>query len=112
MPIRDVLSHERIKGLLARALASGRLPPAVLFAGPEGVGKKTLALAVARALVCDRDGGDACDACPSCSRAARGLHPDVMLVEPSTAAIKIEQVRDAVREILAHPFEARARAIV
>jgi len=82
------------------------------LAGPEGVGKKTLALVVARALVCDRNQGDACDACPACSRAARGLHPDVILVEPSTAAIKIEQVRDAVREILAHPFEARARAIV
>jgi DNA polymerase-3 subunit delta' len=112
MALADVLGHERVKGLLSRALAAGRLPPSVLFAGPEGVGKKTLALTVARALVCERGLGDACEACAPCSRAARGLHPDVLLVEPSTASIKIEQVRDAVREILAHPFEARARAVV
>jgi DNA polymerase III subunit delta' len=112
MPLSDVLGHERIKGLLARALSQGRLPPSLLLAGPEGVGKKTLALTVARALVCEKGSGDACDACAGCSRAARHMHPDVILVEPSTAAIKIEQVRDAVREILSRPFEARARAVV
>ncbi len=76
------------------------------------MGKKTLALAVGRALLCDRADGDACDACPTCARAARGLHPDAILVEPDGLSIKIEQVRDAVREIAGRPFEGRARAIV
>jgi len=108
----SVIGHERLRGLLSRAVANGRLPPALLFSGPSGVGKKTLALAVARALLCDVNDGDACNTCPACHRASRGLHPDVILIEPDGLSIKIEQVRDAVREIAGRPFEGRARAFV
>ena len=112
MAFARIVGHERLRGLLARAVAHRRLPPALLFSGSSGVGKKTLALAVGRALLCDRNDGDACDACATCARAARGLHPDLLLVEPDGLSIKIEQVRDAVREIAGRPFEGRARAVV
>lgn len=112
MAFASVLGHERLKDLLLRAVASGRLPPALLMAGPEGVGKRTLALAVARAALCERGSGEPCDACSTCRRVGRGIHPDVFLVEPATAAIKIEQVRDAVREIAGRPFEGRARVFL
>jgi DNA polymerase III subunit delta' len=112
----DVLGHERIRDLLGRALASGRLPPALLLVGPRGVGKRTLAFAVARALLCP-DGaslGGACGRCPGCHRTGKALHPDLFLAEPegATLTLKIERVRDLVREIDARPFEASARAIV
>jgi len=112
----DVLGHERIRDLLGRALVAGRLPPALLFVGPRGVGKRTLALAVARALLCP-DGaslGDACGKCPACHRTSKGLHPDLFLAEPegATLTLKIERVRDLVREIDARPFEAAARAVL
>jgi DNA polymerase-3 subunit delta' len=112
MAFASILGHQRLRALLARAVAHRRLPPALLFSGPSGVGKKTLALAVGRALLCEKGGGDACDACASCGRAARRLHPDVLLVEPDGLSIKIEQVRDAVREIAGRPFEGHARAFV
>lgn len=80
------------------------------------MGKRTLALAVARALLCP-DGaarGDACGVCPACHRTGKGLHPDLFLAEPEGASLtlKIERVRDLVREIDARPFEASARAIL
>jgi DNA polymerase-3 subunit delta' len=114
MAFAEVLGHERLRDLLARAVAQRRLPPALLFSGPSGVGKRVLALAVGRALLCERGDGDPCDRCATCSRAARGLHPDAVLVEPSGSplSIKIEQVRDAVREIAGKPFEGRARTFV
>jgi DNA polymerase-3 subunit delta' len=112
MAFDRILGHQRLRGLIARAVARRRLPPALLFSGPSGVGKKTLALAVGCALLCDRDDGDACDVCAGCRRAVRGLHPDVILVAPDGASIKIEQVRDAVREIAGRPFEGRARAFI
>lgn len=112
MALADVLGHDRIKALLSRAVVSGRFPPALLLAGPDGIGKKKLGLEVARALLCQRADGDACGRCPACGRAARGNHPDLFLIEPSTAALKIEQVREAVREILGRPYEGRARVFV
>ncbi|HUG53946.1 MAG TPA: DNA polymerase III subunit [Vicinamibacteria bacterium] len=119
MPFPDVLGHDRVKGLLARALGLGRLPPALLLTGPEGVGKRTLALEVARGLVCDAGPGEPCGRCRTCLRSARSLHPDLIVVAPEksenfmkVSAIKIDQVRDAVREIAGLPFEARARAVI
>jgi DNA polymerase-3 subunit delta' len=107
-----VLGHERIKALLQDALRRSRLPGALLFTGPDGVGKKTLALAAARAALCDSRSGEACDTCPPCHRSAKGLHPDLFLLEPEGTSIKIERVRDLVREIGARPFEGPARAFV
>jgi DNA polymerase III subunit delta' len=135
-----VLGHDRIKRILGKALAQGRFPPALLLAGPEGVGKRTLALATARGLVCEAGGGEACGACSTCRRVAKSLeglpalrkaaddhtdeperrnfllHPDLVLVEPRRTAtrldIRIEQVRDLLRHLQGRPFEARARAFV
>jgi DNA polymerase-3 subunit delta' len=115
MASAELVGHERQRGLLARAVRDGRVPPALLFTGPEGVGKKSVALAVARALLCARADGGACDACEACGRALRGLHPDARLIRPegaSVLSIKIEAVRDVVREIVGRPFEGRARAFV
>jgi DNA polymerase-3 subunit delta' len=119
MPFPSVLGHDRVKGLLARALGQGRLPPALLLSGPDGVGKRTLALEAARGLLCDTGPGEPCNACRTCDRTARGIHPDLIVVEPETATgflaretIKIEHIRDAVREILGLPFEARARVVI
>jgi DNA polymerase-3 subunit delta' len=119
MPFPSVIGHDRVKGLLARALGQGRLPPALLLSGPEGVGKRTLAIEAARGLLCDKGPGEPCNACRTCDRTSRGIHPDLIVVEPETATgflaretIKIEHIRDAVREILGLPFEARARVVI
>jgi DNA polymerase-3 subunit delta' len=114
MPFADVLGHDHVKTVLARLIERSRLPGALLLAGPSGVGKKKLALEVACALVCESpSAAGACARCHACLRSARGIHPDVFLIEPATAnAMKIDQVRDAVRDILSRPFEGRARAFV
>jgi DNA polymerase III subunit delta' len=130
----SVLGHEGARELLGRALAEGRLPGALLLTGPEGVGKRKLALEVARAALCAGPGGPDC-ACTHCGRIGRALerlpearerargsrdptglnhrlHPDLILVEPWPMGIRIEQVREVVAEVMAPPFEARARAVV
>src|SRR5687768_15196810 len=123
MPFRAITGHRPLLDLLARAIARGTLPPSLLFAGPEGVGKRRTALALAQALNCERTAGmhaaageertadmdaavrvqrtaagnDACGACRPCTRIARGVHADVLVVEAGdTGAIKIEQIRDVV----------------
>ena len=71
---RDILGQERVLGYLKAALNRGRLAHAYLFLGPEGVGKESVARALAAALNCTepQEDGDACGTCPSCTRLAAG----------------------------------------
>lgn len=112
MAFDRVIGHDRLKGLFSRALKGRRLPPAMLLAGPEGVGKRMLAMEVARALLCQRGEDGSCESCPPCHRSARGLHPDLFSVGPESGSIKIDRVRDMAREISGRPFEGPARAFV
>jgi len=118
MTLRDIVGHRRLKRLLMRAVHSGSLPQSLVFAGPEGVGKRQTALALAQALNClnpaaDGEGlQDACGTCASCGKIGRRLHPDVVLVEPDEGAIRIEQVREATGRTAYKPFEGRTRVTV
>jgi DNA polymerase-3 subunit delta' len=118
VPFKDVIGHSRVTALLSKAIARQTLPPALLFTGPAGGGKRRTALAVAQALNCtapkSSDAGvDACGACPACARIARRAHPDVLIVEPGeSGSIKIEQIRDVVDRSNYRPFEGRRRAVI
>src|SRR5262245_64917986 len=113
MPFRDVVGHHRLIDLLKRSVGGGTLPPSLLFTGPSGVGKRLAAIAVAQALNCLRFEFDACGECAACTRIARGVHPDVVVVEPEeSGAIKIEQVRDIVDRAAYRPFEGRRRVVI
>ena len=62
----DFVGNRRVVGVLQRMLSSGRVPPALLFAGQKGVGKFTLATLFARAANCEQKGKDSCGRCQSC----------------------------------------------
>jgi DNA polymerase-3 subunit delta' len=105
-------------GLLARALARDTLPPSHQLAGPPGEGKRRVAVAVAMANNCHKPQQgqmerDACGSCASCQRIARGVHPDVIVVEPGdTGVIKIEPIREVIAASGFRPFEGRRRVVV
>ena len=70
----------------AREMLSARAawPHALMLDGPRGIGKRTLALNLARGLLCEAPGADgiACGTCASCHYVAAGQHPDLQLIEP------------------------------
>lgn len=104
MNFARILGHDRQKGILRRALASGRLAHAYLFDGPEGVGKRLMALAVARAVFCQE--GNGCGDCSPCRKVDHFNHPDLHLLEPDGAFIKIDQIRELQRSLSYRPLEA------
>ena len=119
MPFKDIIGHRRVVALLSRGIARDRLPPALLLAGPAGIGKRRTAKALAEALNCTDPQTtpelerDACGVCAGCRRIARGVHPDVIVIEPGdTGTIKIEQVRDVIDRAGYRPFEGRRRVVI
>jgi DNA polymerase III delta prime subunit len=79
-----MIGHEGIRRILDAELAQKRLPHALLFSGPEGVGKRTLALALARAVVTQ---GDAAEA----KRFDRGAHDRFVLYEDLDRAVPMRR---------------------
>lgn len=81
-------------GLVALA-NSGRLPHALLLAGPSGTGKTAFAARLAELVLCAESGAQPCGACRHCRLAAAGSHPDLMNVRPEAPgkAVLIEAVR-------------------
>jgi DNA polymerase III subunit delta' len=110
--LADILGQDQALTVLRRAISARKLAQAYLFSGPAGVGKVTTAVALAAALSCEQTPGEGCDDCPSCSKIARGLHPDLLLVAPDGAQIKIDQVRALEQHLGYPPHEGRYRVIV
>jgi DNA polymerase III subunit delta' len=71
MGFTEFLGNERIVAVLRGALRSERVPHALLFTGPRGVGKFTLARMFAQAANCERLTDDFCGECETCKRIAR-----------------------------------------
>lgn len=124
MPFHDIIGHRRLLALLSRSVAADTLPPSLIFSGPSGIGKRLAAVATAQALNClspvsstsqsgERLAHDACGACSACTRIARGVHPDVLVLEPNEKGnIRIDAARDLVERAAYRPFEGRRRVAV
>ncbi len=111
MPIPPLYAHEGIRHRLVGAIASGRLPQALLFEGPfegpTGGGKQRLALWLAQALVCEQS-GEGCGECQHCKLVLNLSHPDVHWFVPLELSKKggdadkqVELVEEALGEEMA-----------
>ncbi len=129
------MAQPTARDTLERAISLGRVHHALLFDGPDGVGKELAAFGLAQALVCERrkpTEGHACGACSACSRAEpkgetnRPSHPDIIVIErgaydPATIGRRTQETRDiSIDQIRAlvlaraafAPHEGRARVYV
>lgn len=109
-----IAGQDLVKRFLEHACDHGRLPQALLFMGPAGVGKRSLMFALAKRLV-TRDlepGGEAAERARG--KVTRGTHPDVLVIEPKSASGQIlkEQVDEMHDRAHYAPLEARCRVIL
>lgn len=100
-----IVGQERVVHTLKRTLESGRIAHAYIFHGPDGVGKKAAAFALARALQCLAPiGGEACNECGPCSKALKGLHPDIHVLMPTTKDASHDDISSRLVAMAADPY--------
>ena len=136
MPFDSFIGNSRALACVREMAAGGRVPGSLLFAGPEGVGKKTLARMLAKALVCERDRNDFCDGCARCRKAeemftsaeedvhrrrdmkeaarrVEGLvYFDFQIIAPLTRFILTDQIRQLRHVAYTRPFEFPHRVFI
>ena len=113
MTFSSILGQTKALTLLNRALTSGRLAHAYLFAGPDGVGKTTVALDLAATLLCRQPYEERpCGNCPGCVKYRSGNHPDFVRIRPNGDAIKIDQIREMKKGLNFAPLESGLRVVL
>jgi DNA polymerase III subunit delta' len=109
MEFNNIIGHDRQKDRLADFVDKDRLSHALLFAGPDGVGKKLIALDFTKNLFCEKK--CACGLCRQCRNLSANNHPDFTLISKGSS-IKIDELRAIRRDVYEPPFEAPLRVIV
>ncbi len=114
-----VLGHARPVQTLLQAMRTQRVHHAYPFAGLDGIGKARVALRLAQSFNCvgqQPTPGVPCLECTHCTRIESRQHPDFLFVSPDTSKsrpiIKIDVVRDLLRQVHFRPYEAKRRVIV
>ncbi len=129
-----LIGHQRIWNFLTGSFVNNKLAHACLFVGPPQIGKKTIALELAKLVQCQNQKPEDkkrhyCGTCEDCRRIEKGYHPDVILIEQNSQAsakeqnepseqtlknneIKIGQIRDLQHQISLSPFSAQYKFVI
>ena len=118
MGFENIIGQKHAIEQLRKSIISGEVNHALIFLGPESIGKRLAALSYAKALNCEAEiavrNGDFCDQCRSCNLINLHQHPDVRLLTPETTGdktvISIDAIRTRAGETPPHPLPLREDA--
>ena len=78
-----VIGHQSALERFQKSVSRNRLASTYLFVGDDGIGKRTFALKLAQAILCDRNSIEtltACEECSACVQVREKTHPDLLLI--------------------------------
>ena len=108
--LNEILGNELAKNMFRGAIAEGIVSHAYLLVGEKGLGKRTMADAVALELLCPnrRKLGHACMDCPSCKQVMSDNHPDFVRIRHAKPdSISVEEIRLQLNDtICVRPYSA------
>ena len=109
----DLIGNEWAVDMLKKHIVNGTARHAYLFAGPPGLGRRTLALRFAQALNCQTpvEPGVPCRQCRDCKQIAAMQHADLSIIQADTAGgtLKVDQIRETRRTLVLKPYQAKYR---
>jgi len=109
----NLIGHSWAEKMLQQHVKNHTLRHAYLFTGPQGVGRRSLALTFARSINCLQLASDGvpCNECRACQQIGRMQHPDLSIVqvEDERDVILVDQIRELQHTLSLAPYEARYR---
>jgi len=109
----NLIGHEWAVDMLKKHVVNGTTRHAYLFAGPPGIGRRTLALRFAQALNCPTtvEAGVPCGQCRDCKQIESMHHADLTVVQADSegGTLKVDQIREARRMLVLKPYQANYR---
>lgn len=114
MSFSNIIGQDRVIRLLHSIIEKDGISGSYLFAGPDGVGKRSVGIEFAKALNCEKKGQDACEKCASCKKINSSNHPDIFIIqkEKESSFIKIDKIRDIIYQASLKPYEARKKIFI
>ncbi len=123
-----LIGNEWAVDMLKKHVTNGTTRHAYLFAGPPGLGRRTLALRFAQALNCPTplEAGVPCGQCRDCKQIAAMQHADLSIIEPTikdpgspkeliphpNGEIRISQIRELQKKLNLKPYQSRYRVLI
>jgi len=112
----NLVGHEWAVDMLKKRVVNGTTRHAYLFAGPPGLGRRTLALRFAQALNCQTplDAGIPCGECRDCKQIEAMQHADLTVIQAESegGTLKVDQIRETRRTITFKPYQSKYRVAI
>jgi len=108
----DVIGHERALSIVRVHLENNRFSGAYLFSGPEGIGKRMVAKIAAAQLNCTKEENRPCGCCSGCLKTQKEKHPDLHIIARGRSQIKIEDIRDILKQANFRPYEGKVKVFI
>ncbi len=113
MAFENILGNFRTLQMLNNSIACGSFSHAYLIAGEKGTGKKTIAIELSKAILCENENAP-CKACVSCMKVDKGIHPDLEIIKKDEGkqGISVDKIRFLREQAFIRPNESKYRVVI